>query len=86
MLVGRDSRDSRFNRVSSWLSFHCFPMDKCAGLLSCKCLRPSPYKKCVKNLYPPGASGYEENLEAQNADELAKLALRNENLFIPISK
>ena len=61
-------------------------MDKCAALLGCKCLRLSPYKKCVKNLYPPEASGYEEDLEAQNADELAKLALRNEKLFLPISK
>lgn len=86
MLLARNSRDRRLNRVSSWTSFHGFPMDKCAGLLSCKCLRPSPYKKCVKNLYPLGVSGYEENLEAQNADELAKLALRNEKLFIPISK
>ena len=61
-------------------------MDKCAGLIGCRCLRLSPYKKCVKNLYPPEATGYEENLEAQNADELAKLAIRNVVLFIPISK
>lgn len=61
-------------------------MDKFAGLIGCKCLRLSPYKKCVKNLYPPEATGYEENLEAQNTDELAKLAMRNEVLFIPISK
>ena len=54
--------------------------------MSCKCLRLSPWKKSIKSLYPPQSSGYERDLQAQNAEELAKLALRNEKLFIPISK
>ena len=40
----------------------------------------------MKSLYPPLSTGYEENLEAHNAEDLAKLALRNEKWFIPISQ
>lgn len=61
-------------------------MSKCAGIMSCKCLRPSPWKKALKNLYPPQSSGYERDLEAQNTEGLVKLALRNEKLYTPISK
>ena len=61
-------------------------MDKCASCVCCKCFRPSPWKRSVKSLYPPQSTGYEENLEAQNAEDLAKLALRNEKWFIPISQ
>ena len=61
-------------------------MSRCAELMSCKCLRASPWKKSLKGLYPTQYSGYERDLEAQNAEELAKLALRNEKLFTPISK
>ena len=61
-------------------------MSKCAGIMSCKCLRASPWKKAVKSLYPSQYSGYERDLQAQNAEELAKLALRNDKLFTPISK
>ena len=61
-------------------------MSTCAGIMSCKCLRASPWKKAVKSLYPSQYSGYERDLQAQNAEELAKLALRNDKLFTPISK
>lgn len=61
-------------------------MNKLACCVGCRCFRPSPWKRSVKNLYPPQSTGYEENLEAQNAEDLAKLALRNEKWFIPISQ
>ena len=61
-------------------------MNACIGILSCKYCRPLTWKKCLKNLYPSQSAGYDDNIEAQNAEELAKHALRNNKLFVPISK
>ena len=61
-------------------------MNACISILSCKYCRPLPWKKCLKNLYPSQTTGYDDAIEAQNAEELAKHALRNNKLFVPISK
>lgn len=61
-------------------------MNACISIVTCKYCRPLPWKKCLKNLYPSQTTGYEGNIEAQNAEELAKHALRNNKLFVPISK
>ena len=61
-------------------------MSKCTGCLSCKWLRPSPWKKMLKSLYPPNTTGYERDLQAQCPENLAKHAARNDKLITPISE
>ena len=61
-------------------------MSICEGCISCKWLRPSPWKKTLRSLYPPNTTGYERDLQAQHPEDLAKDAMRNDKSIIPISE